>query len=94
MKKYWDNNTKPSTYVILIDEKEVFRGNFNEGVMYVKSLENDGMINFKEDVLPEWRKVTKNLLRAMTYERGVRQEIIKLKKEIKSLTSNQVNSKM
>lgn len=87
MKKYWDNSTRPSTYVILIDDKEAFRGSFNEGIMYVKSLENDGMINFKEDVLPEWRKMSKNLLRALVYEQGVRREIIMLKKEIRNLAS-------
>ena len=94
MKKYWDHSTKPSAYVITIDNEEAFRGSYNEGMMYVKSLENDGMINFKEDVLPEWRKMSKNLLRAMVYEQGVRREIITLKKEIKSLTDNQGNSKI
>jgi hypothetical protein len=87
LKKYWDHSTKPSAYVILIDEEEAFRGSFNEGIMYVKSLENDGMISFKEDVLPEWRKISKNLLRALTSEQGLRREIIKFKKEVKELIS-------
>jgi len=31
MKGYWDHKTKPSTFVVLKDGKEVFRGNFTEG---------------------------------------------------------------
>jgi len=54
-------------------------------MMYVKSLENDGMISFEDDFLPEWRKMSKNFLRALVSEQGLRQEIVKLKKEIKSL---------
>ena len=87
LKKYWDHSTKPSAYVILIDGEEAFRGSFNEGIMYVKSLENDGMISFEEDVLPEWRKMSKNLLRALMSEQGLRREIIKFKKEVKELES-------
>lgn len=84
MKKYFDHSTKPSTYVIVIDDEEAFRGSYNEGIMYVKSLENDGMISFEDDFLPEWRKMSKNLLRALVSELGLRREIIKLKKELKS----------
>lgn len=87
VKKYWDHSTKPSTYVIAIDDEEAFRGSYNEGMMYVKSLENDGMISFEDDFLPEWGKMSKNLLRALMSEKGLRQEIVKLKKEIKNLTS-------
>jgi hypothetical protein len=28
---YWDHKTKPSTFVVLQNRKEVFRGNFTEG---------------------------------------------------------------
>jgi len=84
VKKYFDHSTKPSTYVIVIDDEEAFRGSYNEGIMYVKSLENDGMISFEDDFLPEWRKMSKNLLRALVSELGLRREIIKLKKELKS----------
>ena len=87
VKKYWDHSTKPSTYVIVMDDEEAFRGSYNEGTMYVKSLENDGMISFEDDFLPEWGKMSKNLLRALMSEQGLRQEIVKLKKEIKNLTS-------
>lgn len=87
MKKYWDHSTKPSTYVIVVDDKEAFRGSYSEGIMYVRSLENDGMISFEDDFLPEWRKMSKNFFRALMCEQGLRREIIKLKKEIKSLTS-------
>lgn len=85
VKKYWDHSTKPSTYVIVIDGKEAFRGSYNEGMMYVKSLENDGMISFEDDFLPEWRKMSKNFLRAFMSEQGLRREVVKLKKEIKNL---------
>ena len=83
IKKHWDHSTKPSTYVVSIDGAVGFVGSYNEGIMYIKSLENGGMINFEDDVLPEWRKVSKNLLRALMCEQGLRREIIKLKKEIK-----------
>jgi hypothetical protein len=83
MKKYWDHSTKPSTYVIAIDGEEAFRGSYNEGMMYVKSLENDGMISFEHDFLPEWRKMSKNFFRALMCEQGLRRDIIKLKKEVR-----------
>lgn len=31
MKGYWDNKTKPSTFVVLKDGKEIYRGPFAEG---------------------------------------------------------------
>ena len=87
IKKYWDHKTSPSTYVILADGEEAFRGTHSEGEVYVRSLGSGGMISFENDFLPEMRKVTKNLFRAMMSERGLRREIIKLKKENKELES-------
>ena len=49
VKKYWDHSTKPSTWVVKDDEKELFRGSYINGVMYLKSLESDGMISFKDN---------------------------------------------
>jgi len=83
MKKYWDHSTKPSTYVIVIDGEEAFRGNYADGMMYVKSLENDGMISFKDDYLPEMNRISKITYRALHVEKELRREIIKLKKELK-----------
>lgn len=31
MTGYWDHKTKPSTFVVIKDGKETFRGNFTEG---------------------------------------------------------------
>ena len=52
MKKYWNHSTKPSTYVVSIEGAVGFTGNYKDGMMYIKSLENKGMINFEEDYLP------------------------------------------
>lgn len=83
MKKHWDNNTRPSTYVIMIDDKEAFRGKYADGMIYIKSLDNDGMISFKDDYLPEMNRVSKMAYRSLQAQRGLRREIMKLKKEIK-----------
>jgi hypothetical protein len=55
--------------------------------MYIKSLENDGMISFEDDFLPEWRKFSKNHLRALMSEQKLRKEIISLKKQLKDGTA-------
>lgn len=31
MKSFWDHSTKPSTFVVLDGNKEIFRGPFNKG---------------------------------------------------------------
>ena len=85
VKKYWDHSTKPSTWVIEDDEEELFRGSYVNGVMYLKSLESDGMISFKDDYLPVVCQITKRSYRSMLSEKELRREIFKLKKEIKSL---------
>jgi len=87
VKKYWDHKTKPSTYVIEVDDKELFRGNYADGMMFIKSLDNDGMISFWDDYLPEMKRVSKITYRALHVEKELRREIIKLKKELKSLTN-------
>ena len=83
MKKYFDHSTKPSTYVISLHEEELFRGTYTDGMMYIKSIENDGMISFKDDYLPTIKRVTGIAHRAMTSEKELRREIIKLKKQLK-----------
>jgi hypothetical protein len=79
MKKYFDHSTKPSTYVISLHTEELFRGTYTDGMMYIKSIENDGMISFKDDYLPAIRRVTKRAYRALMSEKELRREIIKLK---------------
>ena len=85
MKKFWDHSTEPSTYVVVIDGKEEFRGGYDQGMMFIKSLKNDGMISFEEDFMPYASTLCKRYYRALMCERELRREIIKLKKEIKEL---------
>ena len=82
MKKYFDHSTKPSTYVISFGAEELFRGAYADGMMYIKSTENDGMISFEDDYLPAVRRISGIAYRALTSEKGLRREIIKLKKEL------------
>jgi len=88
LNKYFDHGTSPSTYVIETGGEEVFRGNYANGMVYIKSLKNDGMISFKDDYLPEVNRISKITYRALKCEQGLRREIIKLKKEIKELKIN------
>jgi hypothetical protein len=83
IKKHWDNSTKPSTWVIERGDEELFRGAYRDGIMYLKSLGNDGMISFWDDYLPAMRDITERAYRALMTERELRREIIKLKREIK-----------
>ena len=93
MKKYWDHRTSPSTYVIarLIgrgkysDWKEVFRGTYDDGMMYLASLDQGGMINFQNDYIPAMEKLRKHCQNGYALEKTLRREIIKLKKEIKAI---------
>ena len=85
MNKYWDHSTKPSTYVISLHTEELFRGTYTDGMMYIKSIKNDGMISFEDDYLPVIQEATKRAYRALMSEKELRREIIKLKKEIKLL---------
>ena len=56
-KKYWDHSVSPSQWVIKIEEAELFRGTFDDGVIFLKSLDNGGMIRFKEDYIPAMQKL-------------------------------------
>ena len=91
MKKYWDNNTKPSTWVIEDNDEELFRGAYKNGVMYLKSLENEGMISFKDDYLPATTQLSERGYRALVVQKELRRDIMKLKKEIKALKENGSN---
>ena len=82
MKKYWDHKTKPSTYIISFEGAVGFRGTYKDGMVYLKSLDNEGMISFEDDYLPAMREVTKVAYRALMCEQGLRREIIKLKKQL------------
>ncbi len=85
MKKYWDHSTKPSTYVVVIDDKEAFRGGYDQGMLFIKSLQNDGAISFDEDFMPYASTLCNRYYRALMCEKELRRNIIKLKKEIKEL---------
>ena len=56
MKKYWDHSTKPSTYVVCVPNEEPFRGSYQDGMLYIKSLNASGMISFKDDYIPSTAK--------------------------------------
>ena len=88
MKKYWDHSTKPSCYVIRENDIEVFRGTYDDGMMYIRSLQCSGMISFKNDYIPAMEKLRKHCQNGYALEKDLRRQIIKLKKEIKSLTSD------
>ena len=93
MKKYWDHRTSPSTYVInkqvgrgkYSEWKEVFRGTYDDGMMYLASLDRGGLISFQGDYLPAMQKLRKHCKNGYALERTLRREIIKLKKEIKAI---------
>ena len=92
IKKHWDHSTSPSTFVIKMPEgkgkysewKIKFRGSYRDGMMYIKSLENNGMISFKDDYLPAMDEIRGTAYRSLMCERDLRREIIRLKKELKS----------
>jgi len=67
-----------------VDSEVAFTGSYNQGMMFVKSLENDGMISFEEDFMPYTSTLGKRYYRALMCERDLRREIIKLKKELKN----------
>ena len=84
MKKYWDHSASPSQWVIKKGESELFRGTFDDGVIFLKSLDNGGMIHFKEDYIPAMQKLRKYCQKGFALEKQLRRDIIKLKKELKS----------
>ena len=83
-KKYWDHSVSPSQWVIKIEEAELFRGTFDDGVIFLKSLDNGGMIRFKEDYIPAMQKLRKYCKKGFALEKDLRRQIIKLKKELKA----------
>ena len=85
IKKYWKHDGPPSHYHVEVDGELAFRGGYDQGMMFIKSLQNDGMISFDEDFMPYASTLCKRYYRALMCERELRREIIKLKKEIKEL---------
>ncbi len=86
MKRYWDHSASPSQWIIKEKGTEVFRGTFNDGQVFLKSLENAGMISFKDDYIPAMEKLRKYCQNGYALEKTLRREIIKLKKQIKNQT--------
>ena len=84
MKKYWDHSASPSQWVIKKGESELFRGTFDDGVIFLKSLDNGGMIHFKQDYIPAMQKLRKYCQKGFALEKQLRRDIIRLKKELKS----------
>ena len=84
-KKYWKHDGPPSHYCVEVDGELAFTGSYDQGMMFIKSLENDGMISFGEDFMPYVDTLSKRYYRALMCEKDLRRNIIKLKKEIKEL---------
>ena len=89
MKKYWDHSASPSQWVIKKGEYELFRGTFDDGVIFLRSLDNGGMISFKDDYIPAMQKLRKYCQKGFALEKDLRRQIIKLKKENKALKEQQ-----
>ena len=83
-KKYWKQDGPPSHYCVEVDGEVAFTGGYDQGIMFVKSLENDGMVSFEEDFLPYSKSIVERYYRALMCEKDLRREIIKLKKELKN----------
>ena len=84
-KKYWKHDGPPSQYCVEVDGEVAFTGSYDQGMMFIKSLENDGMISFGEDFMPYVDTLSKRYYRALMCEKDLRRNIIKLKKEMKQL---------
>lgn len=85
IKKFWDHSASPSQWVIKKEEVELFRGTFDDGVVFLRSLDNGGMISFKNDYIPAMQKLRKYCQKGFALEKDLRRQIIKLKKENKVL---------
>jgi len=85
IKRYWKHDGPPSHYHVEVDGELAFRGNYNQAMIFIKSLDTDGMISFEDDFVPYSDALCKRYYRALMCERDLRREIIKLKKEIKQL---------
>jgi len=84
MKKFWDHSVSPSQWVIKKKGAEIFRGTFDDGVIFLRSLDNGGMISFKNDYTPAMQKLRKYCQKGFALEKQLRRDIIRLKKELKS----------
>ena len=84
IKKFWDHSASPSQWVIKKGEAELFRGTYDDGVLFLKSLDNGGLISFNNDYIPAMQKLRKYCQKGFALERQLRRDIIKLKKELKS----------
>lgn len=89
IKKFWDHSASPSQWVIKKGESELFRGTFDDGVIFLRSLDNGGMISFKNDYIPAMQKLRKYCQKGFALEKDLRRQIIKLKKENKALKEQQ-----
>ena len=85
IKKFWDHSASPSQWVIKKEDVELFRGTFDDGVIFLRSLDNGGMISFKNDYIPAMQKLRKYCQKGFALEKDLRRQIIKLKKENKVL---------
>ena len=91
METHWDHSSKPSTFVVsdkvgkgkYSQAQKLFRGNYRDGIMFIKSREMGGMVSFAEDYLPAMQIATKRAYEALVTQKQLRQEIIKLKKQIR-----------
>ena len=83
MKRYFDHKTSPSTYCIEVDGDLVFRGTYDDAMLFIKASENGGKIDFLDDYIPAMQRLRKYCQRGFKCERELRREILKLKKEIK-----------
>ena len=84
IKKFWDHSARPSQWVIKKEDVELFRGTFDDGVIFLRSLDNGGMISFKDDYIPAMQKLRKYCRKGFALEKQLRRDIIKLKKELES----------
>jgi NADH:ubiquinone oxidoreductase subunit B-like Fe-S oxidoreductase len=84
IKKFWDHSVSPSRWVVKKGEVELFRGTYDDGVLFLKSLDNGGLISFNDDYIPAMQKLRKYCQKGYALERKLRRDIIKLKKELKS----------
>ena len=85
IKKYWKHDGPPSHYHVEVDGELAFRGSYDQGIMFLKSLERDGMVSFEDDFMPYSETICKRYYRALMCEKDLRRQILKLKKEIKEL---------
>ena len=84
IKKYWKHDGPPSHYHVEVDGELAFRGSYDQGIIFIKSLDNNGMVSFKDDFLPYSENIHKRYYRSLMCEKELRREILKLKKEIKN----------